>query len=55
VADKLLALKVPAWIVEGEGTGRERHGGLSDLAHRVAGLCAQDVDGDEIRRRATAP
>lgn len=54
VADKLGALKVPAWVIEGEGTGRERHGGLSDLAHRVAGWCAQDVDGDEIRRRATA-
>lgn len=54
LAEKLTALKVPAWIVEGEGTGRERHGGLGDLAHRVAGWCAQDVDGEEIRRRAQA-
>jgi hypothetical protein len=54
VADKLAALKVPAWVVEVQGTGRERHGGQGDAAHLVAGWCAQDVDGDEIRRRATA-
>ena len=54
VAEKLSAMKVPAWVIEGEGTGRERHGGLGDLAHRVADWCAQDVDGDEIRRRTTA-
>ncbi|HET6829555.1 MAG TPA: hypothetical protein VFH35_12785, partial [Ramlibacter sp.] len=43
LAEKLTALKLPAWIVEGEGTGRERHGGLGDLAHRVAGWCAQEM------------
>ena len=53
LAEKLVSLDIAAHVVEGQGTGPQRHGGLGGLSRRIAGWCASGLPTEEILRRAT--
>jgi hypothetical protein len=51
LADKLNQMGVPAFVLQGDGTG-PRHHGLSNSSRVIAGACARDEPSEAIRSRA---